>query len=96
MLRRRFLPWLFTPAFHAADLPAPPYPASAVLGPMTLDWSTHRRDALGSDNWQLTWADEDHLYGAWADGGGFGGFNSDGRVSLGFARIEAIGRLTLA
>jgi hypothetical protein len=55
---------------------------------MRLDWSTHRRDAPGSDNWQLTWADDGHLYGAWGDGGGFGGSNSDGRVSLGFARIE--------
>ncbi|WP_334319179.1 DUF4185 domain-containing protein [Termitidicoccus mucosus] len=53
-----------------------------------LDWSTHRREAQGSDNFQLTWADDDNLYGAWGDGGGFGGANDDGRDSLGFARIE--------
>ncbi|MGH9628875.1 MAG: DUF4185 domain-containing protein [Bryobacteraceae bacterium] len=52
------------------------------------DWSTHKREAEGSDNWQLTWADDDHQYGAWGDGGGFGGTNSEGRVSLGVARIE--------
>jgi hypothetical protein len=55
---------------------------------MTFDWSTHKTAAPGSDNWQLTWADDNQLYGAWGDGGGFGGTNSDGRVSLGFARIE--------
>lgn len=55
---------------------------------MKLDWSTHITAAPGSDNWQLTWADDNQLYGAWGDGGGFGGSNSEGRVSLGFARVE--------
>jgi hypothetical protein len=88
MLRRDFLPLLFTPVLRGADLPKPAYPPSAALSGMSLDWSTHKRAAPGSDNWQLTWADDDHLYGAWGDGGGFGGTNSDGRVSLGFARVE--------
>lgn len=65
-----------------------PYPPSLVLADVSLDWSTHRRYAVGSDNWQLTWADDDHQYGAWGDGGGFGGDNSVGRVGLGFGRIE--------
>ena len=65
-----------------------PYPPSPVITELQLDWSTHRRHANGSDNWQLTWADDDHQYGAWGDGGGFGGSNSDGRVGLGYARIE--------
>lgn len=65
-----------------------PYPPSPVIRSVEFDWSTHKREAPGSDNWQLTWADDDHLYGAWGDGGGFGGTNSDGRVSLGVARIE--------
>jgi hypothetical protein len=88
MLRRSFLPLLLAPLSRGADVPKPAYPASRVLGAMTLDWSPHRRDAPGSENWQLTWAADDHLYGAWGDGGGFGGSNSDGRVSLGFARVE--------
>ena len=67
---------------------ASPYPPSKVVADMTLDWSTHKRLAQGSDNFQLTWADDDHLYGAWGDGGGFGGTNSRGRVGLGVARIE--------
>ena len=65
-----------------------PYPSSPVVRAMRLDWSTHQRFAQGSDNFQLTWADDDHLYGAWGDGGGFGGTNDDGRVSLGVARVE--------
>ena len=65
-----------------------PYPASPVIGDIEFDWSTHQRHAQGSDNFQLTWADDDHLYGAWGDGGGFGGTNSLGRVGLGVARIE--------
>jgi hypothetical protein len=87
------------PALIVAAQPAPAsrgddpvrsgaYPPSPVIAGLTLDWSTHQRHALGSDNWQLTWADDDHLYGAWGDGGGFGGSNDDGRVGLGFARIE--------
>lgn len=71
-----------------AEPPAPPYPPSPVIARMTFDWSTHDRRAQGSDNWQLTWAADDHQYAAWGDGGGFGGTNSDGRVSLGVARVE--------
>jgi hypothetical protein len=73
-------------AFCAAG--QPPYPPSPVIRAITFDWTTHQRDAPGSDNWQLTWADDDRQYGAWGDGGGFGGTNSDGRVSLGVAAIE--------
>lgn len=65
-----------------------PYLSSPVIAGITLDWSTHRREAPGSDNFQLAWADDDNLYGAWGDGGGFGGTNSKGRVGLGVARIE--------
>ena len=65
-----------------------PYPPSPVIADVELDWSTHRREAQGSDNFQLTWADDNQLYGAWGDGGGFGSENDEGRDSLGFARIE--------
>lgn len=67
---------------------AAPYPDSAVLKDVVLDWSTHDRRAPGSDNWPVTWADNDHQYTSWGDGGGFGGTNSNGRVSLGVARVE--------
>jgi hypothetical protein len=59
----------------------------AITG-ITFDWSTYQRLAPGSDNWPLTWCEDDHQYTSWGDGGGFGGTNSDGRVSLGFARLE--------
>lgn len=78
-----------SPASWGADAGRPgAYPPSPVIAGLSLDWSTHRRHALCSDNWQLTWADDDHQYGAWGDGGGFGGSNDEGRVGLGFARIE--------
>ena len=65
-----------------------PYPPSPLIADISLDWSTNERRALGSDNWQLTWADDDHQYGAWGDGGGFPGGDNRGRVGLGFGRIE--------
>jgi hypothetical protein len=67
---------------------APPYPPSTKILGVTFDWSTHVRDALGSDNWAITWGADDNQYSSWGDGGGFGGSDSEGRVSLGLARIE--------
>src|SRR5208283_3521530 len=68
----------------------PPYPPSPVIRSITWHWETYRTAAPGSDLWPVTWADDDHLYTAWGDGGGFGGTDSDGRVSMGFARIEGM------
>jgi hypothetical protein len=76
---------LFQGLMHAAE---PPYPQSSVIERIELDFKTHKRQAEGSDNWPTTWADDGHLYAAWGDGGGFGGTNNKGRVSLGVARIE--------
>ncbi len=70
-----------------ASLPSP-YPPSAVFRNLTWRWETHRTAALGSDLWPVTWGPDGHLYAAWGDGGGFGGSDTDGRVSMGFARIE--------
>ena len=52
------------------------------------DWQTYATSAPGSDLWPVAWGPDDHLYAAWGDGGGFGGSDSDGRVALGFARVE--------
>ena len=65
-----------------------PYPPSAVIEGITWHWEARATAALGSDLWPVTWGPDDHLYAAWGDGGGFGGSDSDGRVALGFARIE--------
>ena len=68
--------------------PKPPYPPSGVIQGITWHWDTHATAAPGSDLWPVTWGADGNLYAAWGDGGGFGGTNSDGRVSMGFARIE--------
>jgi hypothetical protein len=65
-----------------------PYSPSPVIQDISFDRSSHIRLAQGSDNWSITWADNDHQYTTWGDGGGIGGSNTDGRVSLGVARIE--------
>jgi hypothetical protein len=77
--------------------PAPPPPpsggaTSAVITGVTFNASSHRRAAQGSDNWPLTWSADDNQYAIWGDGGGFDGSESDGRASLGVARIEGDGR----
>ena len=71
-----------------APPPGSPYPPSRVIAGVEFDLSTHDRRAPGSDNWASTWAADDHIYVAWGDGGGFGGTNRAGRVSLGVARVE--------
>lgn len=73
---------------QATDKYVSPYPPSPVISKIDFDWSTHEQQAPGSDNWPITWADDDHQYASWGDGGGFGGRNRAGRVSLGVARIE--------
>src|SRR5262249_42721976 len=55
---------------------------------ITWHWETHGTAAPGSDLWPITWATDDNLYTAWGDGGGFDGTDQEGRVALGFARIE--------
>jgi len=62
-------------------------PAMQITG-VTFDLATHVTLAPGSDNWPVAWSDDGHMYSSWGDGGGFGGTNADGRVSLGVARIE--------
>ncbi len=66
----------------------PPCPPSPVIESITWHWETYTTAAPGSDLWPVAWGPDDHLYAAWGDGGGFGGSDSDGRVAMGFARIE--------
>lgn len=70
------------------DAHAQPYPASSVIRGVSFDRASLESSAPGSDNWPMTWAADGHQYAAFGDGGGFGGDNSLGRVSLGLARIE--------
>ncbi|MEX2558635.1 MAG: serine hydrolase, partial [Pirellulales bacterium] len=65
-----------------------PHPPSRVIA--RIDWedkATIVRQAKGSDNWPLTWADDDHLYTAYGDGNGFEPHIRE-KLSLGFARVE--------
>ncbi|MBM4035524.1 MAG: DUF4185 domain-containing protein [Planctomycetes bacterium] len=64
-----------------------PYPPSPVI--KAVEWApkeTIIRLAKGSDNWPMTWADDDALYTAYGDGNGFEPFVPT-KLSLGFARV---------
>ena len=63
-------------------------PRAVTITDVSFDETTHVQLAPGSDNWATTWGADGNLYTTWGDGGGFGGTNQVGRVSLGFARIE--------
>lgn len=52
---------------------------------ITFDWSTHKKSISGSDNFPVTWADDDHQYTVWGDGHGFD--NSSIKISLGVSKI---------
>ncbi len=65
-----------------------PYPQSTKYNSINWDWDSYYHTAPGSDLWPVTWGVDDNIYTSWGDGGGFGGDNNLGRVSLGFARIE--------
>ena len=75
-------------AAPARAIPGAPYPPSPVVADLVWHWETLATGAPGSDLWPVTWGPDDQLYAAWGDGGGFGGSDSDGRVAMGFARIE--------
>ncbi|MCL4177958.1 MAG: beta-lactamase family protein [Verrucomicrobia bacterium] len=69
--------------------PGAPYPPSELI--RNVEWSTVDtivRQGEGSDNWPITWADDDHLYTAYGDGWGFEP-KVVHKLSLGFARIMA-------
>ena len=65
----------------------PPYPRSPVITQVT--WAppdTIIRRARGSDNWPMTWGDDDALYTAYGDGNGFEPF-VPAKLSMGFSRV---------
>ncbi len=67
---------------------AAPYPGSkAITG---IEWAPKEaiiRKAKGSDNWPLTWADDDRQYTAYGDGWGFEPLLPT-KLGMGFARVE--------
>ncbi len=65
-----------------------PYPPSPVITDVT--WAPQSeimRLAQDSDNWPLTWADDDRLYAAYGDGKGFEPLVPK-KLSMGFARVS--------
>lgn len=66
----------------------PPYLPSPVIREIV--WApadTVVRQAIGGDNWPVTWADDDAIYTTWGDGRGFEPFVSE-KLSMGFARVD--------
>ncbi len=64
-----------------------PYPPSEVI--VGLGWAPQQqivRRAEGSDNWPMTWGDDDAQYTAYGDGWGFEPRVPE-KLSLGFARV---------
>jgi CubicO group peptidase (beta-lactamase class C family) len=65
-----------------------PYPPSKLI--TGIEWDAKDdivRKAKGSDNWPLTWGDDDHQYTAYGDGNGFEPFVPE-KLGLGIARVE--------
>lgn len=102
MILRTLRLWAF--GLSAAVLPAvappaaaqtPPYPRSQFITDFDLDWSTFKRQAVGSDNWHTTWSSDNKLYSIWGDGGGLGTGAAGSRVSIGMARLEGNSAATL-
>lgn len=64
------------------------YPRSPVIS--GIEWSPPEkivRLAKGSDNWPITWGDDDRLYTAYGDGRGFEPF-AEKKLSIGLAAIS--------
>jgi len=64
-----------------------PYPKSSVI--KGIEWAPRERivrKARGSDNWPITWANDDNLYTAYGDGWGFEP-KTKKKLSLGFAKV---------
>jgi CubicO group peptidase (beta-lactamase class C family) len=64
------------------------YPASRVIrGVHFAPPANIVRQAIGSDNWPITWAGDNSQYAAYGDGKGFEPYTNQ-KLSLGFARIQ--------
>jgi hypothetical protein len=71
-------------AKKSAALTHPPSPV--IRGITWAPVSSIIRKAKGSDNWPMTWADDDALYTAYGDGNGFQPFVKE-KLSMGLAKI---------
>jgi hypothetical protein len=77
---------VFNPVVALARSQAP-YPASQVIREVSFGpESKIVRQAIDSDNWPITWGDDDAQYTSYGDGAGFEPF-VDHKLSLGIAKI---------
>jgi len=80
--------FIVTPLMQAClAAAAAPYPPSPVI--RQIDWAPREQIiclAPDSDNWPLTWGDDDCLYTAWGDGAGFSP-KTPKKLSLGLAKV---------
>jgi hypothetical protein len=72
------------PLMEAVSVSAP-YPPSPVIRRAEFGGEI-RRDAVDSDNWPLTWGDDDRQYTSYGDGFGFAP-RVEKKLGMGFARI---------
>ena len=75
---------LFEPLMEAVAVRAP-YPPSPVIRRATFGTEI-RRGAIDSDNWPMTWGDDDAQYTSYGDGSGFDP-PVEKKLGMGFARI---------
>ena len=75
---------LVKPLMQAVTVSAP-YPPSPVIRGAAFDREI-RRSAVDSDNWPLTWGDDDAQYTSYGDGYGFEP-HVEKKLGMGFARI---------
>lgn len=77
-----------------AETLSPPYPPSQVISGITFDWPTHLRRARGSDNFAITWADDDNQYATWGDGWGFCQYGFLTRLFCGRKKSLGVSRIS--
>jgi CubicO group peptidase (beta-lactamase class C family) len=78
--------YLVNPLMAAYD--TPPYPKSGLISQVLFaPASSVVRKACDSDNWPVTWGDDDSQYTAYGDGAGFDP-KVDKKLSLGVAKIS--------
>jgi len=87
MYRHVFEPIMSALGYPAKPAPVP-YPRSAVIrGVEFAPAESIVRKAVESDNWPLTWADDDAIYTSYGDGWGFEPLIPE-KLSMGFAKVE--------
>jgi hypothetical protein len=75
------------PTSTAAAAVTTAFPPSTMITGLTWNFTSRVQFATGSDIWPLTQLSDGSMLTSWGDGGGFGGNDTTGRVSIGFAKL---------